>query len=143
MEKFDPNRMTFEKGLQRIRDASEKVGFELDRGIVTSKDKMAQELKGLLDVTNVPDGFTKWQLPVFFRCETQTFLSFAAPNTNVPSHSHNEGPGIRVIISGSMNYDGKDLNAGDWMYIPAGTNYEFDVGSMGVGMFYCYCCSCA
>lgn len=143
MAEFNPNRHTFEHGLQRIREASEKFGFYPDKEIVTSRSRVAQDLKDALTVSNVPDGFTKWQLPISFRCETLTFLSFAAPNTKVPRHSHKEGPGIRVIISGSMSYDGTELTTGDWMYIPAGMEYDFEVGPMGVGMFYCYCCSCA
>ena len=143
MAQFDPNRLTFEQGLQRIDDASSKLGFYLDKEIVTSRDEVAQKLKDALGVRNVPEGFTKWQLPVFFKCQTMTFLSFAAPNTKVPTHSHKEGPGIRVIISGSMKYNGRELTPGDWMYIPADKEYAFEVGSMGVGMFYCYCCCCA
>ncbi len=143
MAEFDPNRQTFEQGLERIREASAKAGFDPDKEIVTSRSKSAQYLKDQLKVSNVPDGFTKWQLPISFTCSTLMFLSFGAPNKKVPRHMHKEGPGIRVIISGSMNYDGTELTAGDWMYIPAGQEYEFEVGPMGVGMCYCYCCSCA
>ncbi len=143
MAVFNPNRLTFEQGLERIREASKKAGFDPEKEIVTSRSKPARYLKDLLEVTNVPGGFTKWQLPISFSGATQTFLSFAAPHTKVPRHSHKEGPGIRVIISGSLNYDGTELVAGDWMYMPAGQKYDFEVGPMGVGMFYCYECCCA
>jgi hypothetical protein len=143
MAEFNPNRLTFEQGLERIRDASSKAGFDPDKEIVTSRSESARYLMDQLKVTNVPDGFSKWQLPISFACATQTYLSFAAPQSKVPRHSHKEGPGLRVIISGSLNYDGTELVAGDWMYIPAGQEYDFEVGPMGVGMFYCYCCSCA
>ena len=88
--------------LERIREASNKANFDPDKEIVTSRSKSAQYLKDELKVTNVPDGFTKWQLPISFACATQTFLSFAAPDSKALRHSHKEGPGIRVIISGSL-----------------------------------------
>ena len=42
-----------------------------------------------------------------------------------------------MIISGSIKFSGKELSEGDWMYIPAGANYMFEVGLRGVGIFYC------
>jgi len=138
MAKFDPNRLTFEQGIDRIKEASARAGFKLGKKIVTSRDKPAIKAVNALEVKNVPEGFKKFQLPVFFSCATQTYLSFAAPGVKVPEHSHHDGPGIRVIISGSIKFSGKELSEGDWMYIPAGAKYTFEVGPRGVGMFYCY-----
>jgi hypothetical protein len=61
----------------------------------------------------------------------------------VPTHSHNEGDGVRFIASGSIKYNGQELTTGDWMYIRAGSEYEFEVGRYGAVMCYCYCCCCA
>jgi hypothetical protein len=43
-----------------------------------------------------------------------------------------------VIISGSIEFSGKELSQGDWMYVPAGAKYTFEVRPRGVGMFYGY-----
>jgi hypothetical protein len=61
----------------------------------------------------------------------------------VPKHSHDEGDGIRIIMSGSIIYDGHELSGGDWMFIPKGVAYDFKVGPMGAALCYCYCCCCA
>ena len=142
MDKFQPNRLTFDDGLKRIAEANKRYGFNPDKKIVTSKDKVAEELRDVLKINNIPNGFDKWQLPLSLS-KAQLFISVGHPGTEVPTHSHDEGAGIRVIISGSIEYEGRELTAGDWMYIPKGAQYSFKVGRFGVGMFYCYECCCA
>ena len=142
MSNFQPNRLTFDDCLQRINEANKKAGFTPGEKIVTSRDKVAKELLDILNVDNIPGGFNKWQLP-FHLSKAQLFISVGQPGTKVPSHSHDEGAGIRFIISGSISYEGKELNAGDWMYIPKGSKYSFEVGQFGVSMAYCYECCCA
>lgn len=61
----------------------------------------------------------------------------------MPNHSHDEGDGFRFIVSGSILFDGRELHAGDWMFIPKGKTYSFKVGRSGVGICYCYACCCA
>jgi len=139
---FDPNQVTFDEGLKRIQAAVRKVGLHENR-VVTSQDRQVVEAQKLLMVTNVPGGFTKWQLPVYLDKPSQMFVTLAAPNAEVPEHSHNEGAGIRFIAGGSIIYNGKELTSGDWMYIPAGVKYSFKVGPLGATMCYCYCCCCA
>ncbi len=140
---FKPNSMSFAEGIQRLENACRTGGLEINDKIITSRDSTIRTVVKSLEVKNVPEGFVKFQLPVHFEGPTQTYLSFAAPRTKVPSHSHNEGPGIRVIISGSIIYKDHELTAGDWMYIPKGKPYEFEVGPMAAGVFYCYQCCCA
>ena len=60
--------------------------------------------------------------PVYLNRESNFFLSFAAPGIKVPEHSHDEGDGIRVILSGSLTYGGHQLTAGDWMLSRADQN---------------------
>jgi redox-sensitive bicupin YhaK (pirin superfamily) len=143
MAEFNPNKLTFNDGLKRIQQASEKTGIKLERRIVTSKDKEVAELTKTLKVDNVPSGFTKWQLPVHLEAPSQLFITNAEPNTKAPLHTHRDGDGIRFIVSGSINYNGQELTAGDWMFIPAGHKYSFEVGDRGAMMCYCYCCCCA
>lgn len=139
---FNPNRLTFEQGIKRLREAVEKAGLDSTR-IVTSRDPVARKATDALRVRNVPEGFDKWQLPVYLDEPSQLFISVGQPGTKVPRHSHDEGNGIRFMVAGSIRHGDLELTAGDWMYIPAGADYEFEVGRLGAIMCYCYCCSCA
>ncbi|MDP9343905.1 MAG: hypothetical protein M3Q23_17805 [Actinomycetota bacterium] len=134
--------MSFEEGLARIRKAGEKAGLDTRR-VLTSRDQDVRRAQELLLVTAIPGGFTKWQLPVYLERASQLFISVGEPNVEVPEHSHDEGDGIRFIASGSILYEGQELTAGDWMFIPAGKVYSFKVGPLGATMCYCYCCCCA
>lgn len=140
---FNPNENTVDFCLKRVREAADASALDINKGITTSQDPKVKEVVSRLEVTNIPSDFVKFQLPVVFDGPTTTYLSFGAPRTKVPEHSHDEGSGIRVILSGSIIYEGLELTAGDWMYIPKGVSYKFVVGDMGVGMFYCYECCCA
>jgi hypothetical protein len=140
--KFNPNRLTFDQGIERIREAADRAGFRADR-VVTSRDSAAVRARDALAVDNVPDGFTKWQLPVYLSNPSQLFVTVAAPGVKASRHSHEEGDGIRFIAGGSIIYEGQELVPGDWMFIPAGQPYEFEVGPNGALMCYCYCCCCA
>ena len=139
--KFDPKAFReFEFGVQRVEEALQPYEGWTNH-VVTSKDEQAQSLRKKLDVRNVPDSFSKWQLPFIFD-RSQLYISVAGPGATVPVHSHDEGDGIRFIASGSIEYEGKTLSGGDWMFIPKGEEYEFTVGEFGATMFYCYSCCC-
>jgi mannose-6-phosphate isomerase-like protein (cupin superfamily) len=140
---FEPNRVSFEQGLERIRAATRKAGMDPARTILTSRDKAVRHAQQLLTVTEVPGGFTKWQLPVHLQEPAQLFITVAAPNAEAAEHSHDEGDGIRFIASGSIFYRDVELTAGDWMFVPAGAKYSFRTGPFGALMCYCYCCCCA
>jgi hypothetical protein len=140
--KFNPNVATFEEGVERINEALSLAKFKIGHEIITSQDKEAIKLVNLLAVNNIPDGFKKWQLP-FVMESSQLFISVSNPDVEVPEHSHDEGTGIRFIMSGSIYYDGKELKSGDWMYIPKGAKYSFKTGPFGASFCYCYECCCA
>jgi len=136
---FQPNRLKIDACAKRVKDAIQKVRFDMEKQIVTSRDREAVQLRKELATRNIPGGFTKWQLPLdFSRCFM--FISVASPDAKVPEHAHDEGSGIRFIASGSITYKGKELTAGDWMYIPKGVKYSFEVGPFGATLFYCYQC---
>jgi hypothetical protein len=139
MTSFKPNALTFEQGITRIKEA----GFDFKSKITTSRDAAANEATRKLMVSNVPGGFKKFQLPLYMDKPSQLFVSIGAPDAEVPEHSHDEGDGIRYIVSGSIIYNGQELTAGDWMFIPAGMKYSLRVGPRGAHMFYCYQCCCA
>jgi hypothetical protein len=142
-DQFKPTHISFDEGKQRINEALAKVGHKQGSRILTSRDREAVELCNLLavDQSQLPKGFVKWQLP-FYLDGGQFFLTSAEPGRTVGEHSH-DNDGLRVIMSGSVFFDGIELNAGDWMYIPKGKEYSFKTGPMGALMCYCYCCCCA
>ncbi|MGC4038713.1 MAG: cupin domain-containing protein [Chitinophagaceae bacterium] len=140
--KFNPNAATFEEGVERVNQALKIAGLTVKDKITTSQDAHAIELVNLLAVDTVPDGFKKWQLPFVFD-KSQLFISVSNPDVSVPEHSHDEGAGIRFIMSGSIYYNGKELKSGDWMYIPKGARYSFKTGPFGASFCYCYQCCCA
>ena len=132
--------ITFAEGLQRIRNAT---GAGRGGGIVTSRDAGMNELLEKLSVRLDNPGFKKWQLPVALDgTGAQFFVTVASPGASVGEHSHDEGDGLRYIVAGSIEYNGQELNSGDWMFIPKGARYSMKVGPMGASMFYCYQCSC-
>ncbi|MDX8435941.1 hypothetical protein RFN25_21180 [Mesorhizobium abyssinicae] len=140
---FKPTHIDFVDGKKRIEEALAKVGHKMNSRILTSRDKEAVALCNLLGVPReqLPAGFTKWQLP-FYLDGGQFFITATAPNAEVGEHSH-DNDGVRFIMSGSVYYDGIELNAGDWMYIPKDKRYSLKVGPLGASMCYCYCCCCA
>jgi hypothetical protein len=141
--KFKPKEhLTFKQGADKITKALEEVKVNFKSQIFTSRDEVSVKLANLLQVKEVPDGFKKWQLPIVLT-DSQLFISIAQPDIKVPEHSHDEGDGIRFIMSGSIYYDGQELTAGDWMYIPKGKPYSMRIGPFGASMCYCYCCCCA
>lgn len=143
MSKFNPKEhLTFKEGEEKVKSALKAADIDFKSRIYTSRDDESILLANLLQVKEVPDGFKKWQLPVVME-PSQLFISVAAPDIKVPSHSHDEGDGIRFIMSGSVYFNGQELTAGDWMFIPAGKEYNIQIGPMGALMCYCYCCSCA
>lgn len=140
---FKPNRMTFDQGVDRLNTALKDHRLDYKSRIVTSRDPDFAKVSESLRVTNVPEGFAKWQLPIMLDGPSQMYVTVANPNATVPTHSHDEGDGLRWIISGSIIYEGKELTAGDWMFVPRGKPYSFLVGDKGAVMAYCYQCCCA
>jgi len=140
---FDPNRLAVSDCLARISRAVKENGTKLEGRILTSRDEDAVSLRKALTVDNVPDGFRKYQLPVSLPEASVMFVTFADPEVKTPEHSHDDGDGIRFIAGGSIVYDGKELISGDWMFIPKGSRYSFEVGPQGAIMCYCYSCCCA
>jgi hypothetical protein len=142
LKEFNPNQVTFDEGLTRIQKAVDRVGLSRER-VLTSRDPAVVEATRLLTVSAVPGGFRKWQLPVSLNAPSQLFITMAEPDVEVPAHAHEEGDGVRFIAGGSILYEGQELTAGDWMFIPRGHEYSFKVGPLGALMCYCYCCCCA
>lgn len=141
--KFDPNRLTFDQGIDRLQSVLRETGLQTDERVLTSRDDAVRKAVKMLAVDNVPDGFRKWQLPVYLTSASQLYITVAESGAKAETHSHDGGDGIRFIVSGSIKYGDQELSAGDWMFVPAGKEYSFEVGEFGAVMCYCYCCSCA
>ena len=142
MATFDPNKESLFRCIARLENLARDGGLSTEK-ILTSQDVAKAGLEEKLKVTNIPPGFQKRMLPVFLDKASTFYISRGEAGTEVPEHSHDEGDGLRVILSGSIRYGDVELSEGDWMFLPAGQKYSFVVGERGVTMFYCYSCCCA
>ncbi|RBP50754.1 cupin domain-containing protein [Arenicella xantha] len=140
---FNPNQSTLASCIENILSMQKEAGINSREIVHSRQPKIRKLMYKALAVDNVPKGFTKTLLPVYFESASTMYISSGAPYTKVPKHSHDEGAGIRFMISGSIHFGDVELTQGDWMYIPAGAGYEFEVGPQGATMCYCYQCSCA
>jgi hypothetical protein len=61
-----------------------------------------------------------WLLPVVLN-RSLLFLQVLAPDAEVPEHEHVRGAVFRLVINGSVVYNGMELTAGDWMACRAGS----------------------
>ena len=133
--------ISFAEGVERIK----RTGIQLENinKVITSMDLVCAQVRSDLKVENTPKGISKWQLPVYWEgVGAQFFISVAEPNTTIEEHTHEEGDGMRIILSGSIEFGEQSLVVGDWMFIPQGVAYSIQVGEMGATMCYCYQCCC-
>jgi hypothetical protein len=139
---FDPKlRKPFSDCVQSVDDALKAVGHSHPRGqrILTSRDRDGAQLRAALDCTNVPQGFSKWQLPYIMSGESASFIAVASAGAKVPSHEH-EGESDIIVLSGSINLNGQELTSGDWAFIPADIPYSYETGAMGAALARKYRC---
>jgi len=124
-----------EEGRQRVAAALERLG----EGVITSLDPSVNDILFDQYRPGMPPGIDQWQLPVKIDGPSLYFLTVVQPGAIVPTHSHKRAL-FRVIVSGSIILgDGRVLKAGDWMYVPAGTEYSFRGGlNPGAIIFHCY-----
>ncbi len=101
------------------------------QGIITSFDDVAKMAEEKL-VVGAPfaKGVKKWQLPIDligFKIITTVF----PPKTTVLPHVHSvldenvKSGGFRMVVSGSITFNGKKYLPGDWFFIPNGIPYSF------------------
>ena len=124
-----------EEGRQRVAAALERLGD----GVITSLDPGVNDILFDQYREGMPPGIDQWQLPVKIDGPSLYFLTVVQPGAIVPTHAHKRAL-FRVIVSGSILLgDGRTLKAGDWMYVPAGTEYSFRGGlNPGATIFHCY-----
>jgi hypothetical protein len=139
---FDPNRREISHCEAVVNGALALAGAD-SGGFLTSRDQFSNRLRDLLRTTNIPDDeqFEKWQLP-FIIGDSAWFITVAKPSAVTPAHRHTQGPGVRVILSGALTFNGEEYHSGDWLYVPKDMQYEYTAGALGVIVLSCYqCCT--
>jgi hypothetical protein len=138
---FTANPVPMQACLDAIAKLKTEAGID-DKKIYTSKDFPGIWSSKVAACSNVPAGVKKVILPVSLGGTVTSYMSTIAANTKVPEHSHTDGPGMRLILSGSISFKGKELTETDWLYLPAGVRYEYEVGPRGVVILGWYECCC-
>ena len=111
-------------GAQRVAAALKKQGIVIKDQVITSRDEGMDDVLFELRRPDMPPGIQSWQLPVILDKSTFVFLTVAEPGAIVPTHKHSRNL-FRVVISGSIITDGKELKSGDWMFVPKGAEYSY------------------
>ncbi|HEV2802058.1 MAG TPA: cupin domain-containing protein [Pyrinomonadaceae bacterium] len=142
---WTPDESLFERvggemiGVARVREALQEAGLDTTSTIITSRDAAVQAMQERLRTRAMPAGFTQHQLPIlFFGQNTMHFITYGQPHAKFPEHRHEQDDGLRLIIKGSLIFRGTELTAGDWMYVPRGSSYSFEVGAAGCTIFHAY-----
>lgn len=112
-----------------VNEMREK-GFS-NEGVVTSFDDDTLRAENDLRVdAPYADGAQKWQLPIALP-NFRIMMTRFPPNTVVEPHVHPDIDDItkcgqyRIVIEGSITYNGKKYGPGEWFFIPNGVPYSF------------------
>lgn len=111
-------------GAERIKTALANHHIVIKDKVITSRDKGMDDVLYELRRPDMPPGIQSWQLPIILDEDTFVFLTVAEPGAIVPTHKHSRDL-FRVVISGSIITDGKELKSGDWMFAPKGATYSY------------------
>ena len=125
------------RGVRRVKDALRKHGVDFGNRVITSRDRGMDEVQKDLKRTGMPPGVEQWQIPIVVGAN-EDILSFTGQmeaGADVPEHAHNQAI-FRIVIQGSLEYNGMTLKAGDWMLVPAGQRYELKAGPDGCTTMY-------
>jgi hypothetical protein len=131
------------KGYTRVTDALKAAGLDLSvyDDIVTSLDPRFQAAQKLLAGVDVPPGTgSKMQLPIVLGGTRPvfTFIDIGLPDAVIPAHVHRNECLWRIVVSGSIIFNGSELRFGDWMYVPKGKQYSYTVGRLGAVLLHTY-----
>lgn len=123
----------------RIREALERHNIRIDdTRVVTSRDPGMDDVRFHLRREGLPPGFQQWQLPIKLSGETYFFMTVAEAGAVVPTHSHKRDL-FRIVVWGSIIYNGIELKVGDWMFVPKGVPYSFSAAlNPGAIINHCY-----
>ena len=135
---FDPDKKTYsgeelaQYGLVREGyNKEEIIELGITPVVVSSFDELEEMAKSELSLdTPFGSGIQKWQLPIDMM-PVRVAKTIFPKNSRVKSHVHPEstqedpGGGLRMVAKGSVTYDGKKYQAGDWFFVPNGVPYDF------------------
>lgn len=139
---FDPEKRTYSR-TELARFGVVREGYSRDelraRGVfprvVSSLDGATDLAKNSLPLeTPYGSGIRKWQLPIDM-LPIQVAKTVFPPGSVVTRHVHppnteeDPGGGLRIVVSGSISYDGRSYGPGDWFFVPNGTPYQFTTDS--------------
>jgi quercetin dioxygenase-like cupin family protein len=115
---------------------SKKLKFPRTK-FTTSRDRGWSD--ALIERKGMPQGWNTWQLPLYLKNGTSFFfIQRCETGTELPRHGHNVDQ-LRVVMSGKVSIDGKELSAGDWVFIPGGVKYSMKaLSNAGPVILYCY-----
>jgi hypothetical protein len=126
------------RGILRVKEQLARMNLNTKK-VMTSRDPTVVAMLDALETKTMPSGFVQHQLPVLLPGDgAMYFITRGQPNAKFPRHRHDRDDGLRVILDGSLIYDGVELLAGDWFYVPRGCAYEFQVGATGCSVFHAY-----
>ena len=97
---------------------------------VSSFDVTREEEDALTIGRPFANGIRKFELPIDMLPLHTAKVIFPAGSVVKqhvhPAHSPEApGGGLRIIVSGTIRYDGRVYGPGDWFFVPNGTPYEF------------------
>ena len=118
------------RAAREIRAALRRNGVRLGKGVITSRDPGIAKVTRDLKRSGLPEGVEQWLLPLIIGPQDGVlyFQSQLKAGAVVPKHRHTHSS-FRVVISGELKFGRKTLKAGDWMYVPAGVDYEIAAGT--------------
>ena len=129
--KWDPEDSILDTGPASIREA---IGKETEDRIVTSRDPGREGIPG----RRMPEGFAQRLHAVALPGNLLVFETKFQPEKTLPSHSHADADIFRIVIEGSIEYEGTTLGPGEWMFVPSGSDYELSSGRDGATVCHMY-----
>jgi mannose-6-phosphate isomerase-like protein (cupin superfamily) len=123
---------------ERIRAAQIRQRFDQARTVLTSRDRLATTLMDALPADGLARGFNGQLIPIVFASTIELAVS-ASVGTTTGRHYH-DTDGFQQILNGTVRITvGRDdarpsgeapaieLGPGDWVWIPAGVEYTFEI----------------
>jgi quercetin dioxygenase-like cupin family protein len=108
-----------------VPDFGPFIDPERETEIVSSKSYMGGRWAEATKLKDEVAGVSKQLIPIDMSIFTARVVTTVAPGTHLPRHSH-DGCLLRYVASGSLKLNGVDYATGDWIFVPAGADYEIE-----------------
>lgn len=130
MESTLTSRPLLEEYLIRLELVLGALGGGPMREVVSSRDVRLARFGGHL--ARLADEVQRWHPPFSGDDELLASVTVAGPGSDIGPTLHLDGDAVRFVLSGSVRFQGRELESGDWLLIPAGAGYRLRVGYRGV-----------